>query len=529
MMKNSQNAMLTLLLGGASLTLISCGASSNSAPVVYGTEPATGRIYNSPADIYLEKPAQRSPSAFDRQGPLIAAQNAPAVTSNSVYRDPQYRNPQYLAPIQGSVQNTVGSGQTQTGRIYNRSQVVAAQSSALAQNQGGIPIYRSSVEAPGNQQIIRTEVGNLPIERSSYRGLPPAPTYLEPDRSRSVIGAPVGNSIPVRNIASSIRVQPGDTVYAISRRTGAAPGDIIAVNNLVPPYNLSVGQILSLPGNAPTAAPYTEPFRDDISRSISYSPTRSTSLNTRAPTPTGRVGEVIARDVLYRVNPGDTLYSIARKHGVSIQDIAESNRMRAPYALSVGHQLLIPAVPINQNIVQRQNISTPPSRFNAPISRDRQSLKSSTNYVKPADLETLTREASYTKPLKTDPQNLFSWPVKGAVISRFGDGGIARRNDGINIAAPQGATIRAAAAGEVVYRGSGPDGFGNLLLIKHEGGYVSAYAHNDVMLVRKGQRVKRGQIIAKVGKTGAVNEPQLHFEIRQNLKSVDPLAYLAKR
>jgi len=116
--------------------------------------------------------------------------------------------------------------------------------------------------------------------------------------------------------------------------------------------------------------------------------------------------------------------------------------------------------------------------------------------------------------------------VKGAVIAEFGSAGVGRRNDGVNIAAPVGTPVRAAADGEVVYRGSELDGYGNLLLIKHADGFVTAYAHNDTMLARKGQKVQKGQVIAKVGQTGAVTEPQLHFEIRQNLKSVDPLALL---
>ena len=143
-----------------------------------------------------------------------------------------------------------------------------------------------------------------------------------------------------------------------------------------------------------------------------------------------------------------------------------------------------------------------------------------------SNIETLTRNASFNTPGTRSPTQ-FQWPVKGSVIANYGTGGIGRRNDGINISAPQGTPVRAAAAGEVVYRGSELDGYGNLLLIKHDGGFVTAYAHNDVMLVRKGQKVKVDQIIAKVGKTGAVNEPQLHFEIRQNLKSINPVPLLA--
>ncbi|MHA7873321.1 MAG: murein hydrolase activator EnvC family protein, partial [Hyphococcus sp.] len=123
-------------------------------------------------------------------------------------------------------------------------------------------------------------------------------------------------------------------------------------------------------------------------------------------------------------------------------------------------------------------------------------------------------------------KSMFAWPVRGAVIAEYGSGDVGRRNDGVNIAAPAGTPVRAAADGEVVYRGSELDGFGNLLLVKHTDGFVTAYAHNDAMLVKKGDKVRQGQVIAKVGESGAVTSPQLHFEIRQNLKSVDPIALL---
>ncbi|MEX0645808.1 MAG: M23 family metallopeptidase, partial [Parvularculaceae bacterium] len=112
------------------------------------------------------------------------------------------------------------------------------------------------------------------------------------------------------------------------------------------------------------------------------------------------------------------------------------------------------------------------------------------------------------------------------IIGQYGAGLMGRRNDGVNIAAPVGTPVRASADGEVVYRGSDLDGYGNLLLIKHGDGFVTAYAHNDAMLVKKGDLVRQGQVIAKVGQTGAATVPQLHFEIRQDLKSVDPLGFL---
>jgi murein DD-endopeptidase MepM/ murein hydrolase activator NlpD len=121
---------------------------------------------------------------------------------------------------------------------------------------------------------------------------------------------------------------------------------------------------------------------------------------------------------------------------------------------------------------------------------------------------------------------LFNWPVSGRIISTFGPASGGTHNDGINVSAPEGTTVAAAETGVVAYAGNELRGFGNLLLIKHDGGWVTAYAHNQVLLVKKGDHVRRGQAIARVGSTGGVGSPQLHFELRSGTKAVDPLDHL---
>jgi murein DD-endopeptidase MepM/ murein hydrolase activator NlpD len=116
--------------------------------------------------------------------------------------------------------------------------------------------------------------------------------------------------------------------------------------------------------------------------------------------------------------------------------------------------------------------------------------------------------------------------VQGKVIGAFGSSKDGLKNDGINIAAPSGAPVLAAADGVVAYAGNELRGFGNMILLRHDGGFVTAYAHNASLLVKKGDKVKRGQTIARVGATGAVFGPQLHFEIRKGTQPVDPMTYL---
>ncbi len=121
----------------------------------------------------------------------------------------------------------------------------------------------------------------------------------------------------------------------------------------------------------------------------------------------------------------------------------------------------------------------------------------------------------------TEPE--FRWPARGRIIQGFKSGG----NDGINISVPAGTSVRAAESGTVVYSGDGLKGYGNLVLIKHPNGFVSAYGNNGELDVKRGEQVKRGQVIAKSGDTGNVNSPQLHFELRKGSTPVDPTSYLA--
>jgi murein DD-endopeptidase MepM/ murein hydrolase activator NlpD len=120
------------------------------------------------------------------------------------------------------------------------------------------------------------------------------------------------------------------------------------------------------------------------------------------------------------------------------------------------------------------------------------------------------------------------WPTTGRIIAGFGARPDGTHNDGINLAVPLGTDVHAAEAGVVAYAGNELKGYGNLVLLRHDNGWVTAYAHNDELLVKRGDKVKRGQVIAKAGKTGSVDRPQVHFELRQGSKPVDPIPYLEK-
>jgi len=266
---------------------------------------------------------------------------------------------------------------------------------------------------------------------------------------------------------------------------------------------------------------------------------------------------VMARAV--RVGKGDTVYALSRRHGVSPRGIIEANNLKPPYYLKVGQRIVLPrpnihvvrsgetlygisrAYGTDTFTIARTNRLKKPYRLHAgdrltiPTGgRNRVSKASTVKTVaaKPADKSAAAERRP--KPVVRVPRpparsGKFAWPVEGEIISTFGAKKGGYHNDGINIGAPRGTPVLAAENGVVVYAGNELRGFGKLLLIKHADNYVTAYAHNEALLARKGDRVRKGARIARVGSTGSVTTPQLHFEVREGKRARDPRQVLVNR
>lgn len=254
---------------------------------------------------------------------------------------------------------------------------------------------------------------------------------------------------------------------------------------------------------------------------------------------------------------GETLYSLSRRSGVEVRDLVVANDLEPPYTLRIGQRLVVPstryhlvqdgetgysisrAYGIDLTILARVNGLVPPysvfvgQRLKLPSdAKMAASIEPAppSNSAKPA-ISSPPSNRPMSSPLP-DPAKFsasFNWPIEGRILSSFGPKAGGLHNDGINIAAPVGATVRASGDGIVAYAGNGLAGFGWLLLIKHEDGWVTAYGHNQELLVKRGATVARGEAIARVGATGAVERPQLHFEIRRGRQAIDPLSLLSKR
>ncbi len=269
---------------------------------------------------------------------------------------------------------------------------------------------------------------------------------------------------------SYLYVHKGDTLYSLARKNNLSMRAIIEENNLKPPYGLQVGQKL------------------------------------RIPQPKTHV-----------VKKKETLYSISQKYNMSVNSLSKLNKLKSPYTLRVGQKLLIsPEIKVSQN-----------TKINRKGEEYYQKNTPTSSKIKQTPQK--TPKATPRKGVKVpwhQSKKKFSWPVKGKITSGFGANAKGQHNDGINIQAPQGTTVRAADDGTVGYAGNELKGYGNLILIRHNNGWITAYAHNQKLLVKKGAKVKKGEKIATVGKTGNVKSPQLHFEIRYKTKVVNPKNYL---
>ena len=257
-----------------------------------------------------------------------------------------------------------------------------------------------------------------------------------------------------------VEVRANDTLYAVATRYQVTPQSVIEANGLQPPYNLRKGQALKL-----------VPRRTHI------------------------------------VRPGDSVYVISQRYAVSQYQLAQLNYLKPPFELKIGQKLQLP----NSLDFSVLDVGLPDG-------------VSSTNIAQPTPTENSVPAAPrkrFVAPSLAGSSG-FTWPVQGEIITEFGPSQRGVHNDGVNIAASEGASVGAAAKGRVAFVGTNIKSFGKLVLVKHDGSIITAYAHLGDISVKEGDIVTAGQSIGTVGRSGRVNSPQLHFEIRKSRQPVDP-------
>ncbi|WP_284537318.1 peptidoglycan DD-metalloendopeptidase family protein [Pleomorphomonas sp. T1.2MG-36] len=327
--------------------------------------------------------------------------------------------------------------------------------------------------------------------------LPPAPgavvnngAYVRPGQTAAL--PPPTGAVPATqpwapSNGTAVTVKPGDTVQVLARRYGVAESSLLAANGLVAGAQLAPGQNIVIPAYgqqsaavaAPAAAAGTAPGQQILGQ----------LPPTKPPAPKSVSSEVAA------AAPGKPAPAATTTVATATTTTATDAKLGLlpPAGNKPGQQA-------NQQVAALAPSQTQPS------------VKATT---------------PTSSGVESAADGSFRWPVRGRVISAFGVKPGGERNDGINIEVPEGTPIKAAEGGQVIYAGNELKGFGNLVLVKHSNGFVSAYAHASEVLVQRGDSILRGQTIAKVGATGNVSRPQLHFEIRNGNRPVDPLPYLS--
>jgi len=256
----------------------------------------------------------------------------------------------------------------------------------------------------------------------------------------------------------------------------------------------------------------------------------------------------------YVVQPGDTLYGIARRNGTTVGTLVSLNGLASPESIRIGQTLRLdgaaqpqqtvtaglgaPEQPLGQLRVSNDGTTTAVAPAAAPTVQPAPQAEVALNPPAmppiPADAQTppITQAAATAAiddavDAASSDGKSFRWPVRGRIISGFGTKPNGEKNDGINLAVPEGTSVKAAEVGTVIYAGNELEGYGNLVLVRHADGWVTAYAHNKEILVKRGDQVRRGQTVGYAGMTGTVTSPQVHFELRKGAKPVNPLDYLA--
>jgi murein DD-endopeptidase MepM/ murein hydrolase activator NlpD len=368
----------------------------------------------------------------------------------------------------------------------SRPQTIA--SGGVAQGAGGLGTYRPSTPSQDVTGSVTAERPQAPVGHWTWEGGTPV-----------VVGS-------------------DETIDIIGRKYGVPAFAIMQANGLNDASQARPGQRLVIPRYVVAAAPAARPAQ--------LPPSPATPHAIPAAAPAIAAAHPIAPELVHVVTPGESMLGISRKYGVSPALLAKANKIEVYAKLKMGDRLIIPgkhaeparqvsaptlAKPPGTQVAQAAPIATVPAKENVRIATP-----------EPAAAATPAKAAEATGAMPS-----FRWPVHGRVISSFGGKTNGAQNDGINVAVPEGTPVKAAEDGVVAYAGNELKGYGNLVLVRHSNGYVSAYANASEIMVKRGDSVKRGQVIARAGQTGSVDSPQLHFEIRKGSTPVDPSKYLS--
>ncbi len=383
---------------------------------------------------------------------------------------------------------------------------------------------------------------------------PIAPLQSAPQSSRagSIAPRPIASAVTqAKPIApgATIEVVHGDTLFGLAKKHTVPVNELMTVNQLTSP-NLKPGQKLVLPASRSIARSPTpqKPIQRAATQGRMAGLPADAGAAAPSPMPAAAPTDWAAQ---HTVKSGDSLYAIARANKISLAQLQQVNGITEPTKVKPGTILKVPGSTSTASLSNTPLAATVSQVAGASAASDTPRLVQSPskpviiNQAQPPLAAPAVQQVAAIDPVepveaKIEPKSKaldsvasaggqkFRWPVKGRVIASYGPRSDSTHNDGVNIAVPMGTEVLAAEQGVVAYAGSELKGYGNLILLRHDSGWVTAYAHNEEILVRRGDKVKRGQAIAKAGKTGTVDQPQVHFELRQGQKPIDPTPHMEK-
>ncbi|MEP2979236.1 MAG: peptidoglycan DD-metalloendopeptidase family protein [Lentilitoribacter sp.] len=508
----------------------------NTAPLYTASIPTNQPVVNQSATpLLVQRPAVTAPIVSQ---PIAAA--VPVIK--------QPLEAPKRTPLVERVRNALTQKKKQS--LENTVQSVPVQTAAVQR----MPVIRPIAQPNVDTQIV---TGAIASNTAATNIVPMAPDPM------------VTGSIPNKakvsrggwSTANGARVtlREGETVYNLSRRYGVPAAEILDANDIRDSRSLKVGQSLIIPTYVYSqAATVSAPDNDQLTKAA-YSHKGSRTLfpkGAAAPVPASRIDTAMLAPTSaaptstvsaspldtskpvrpaapstaqtistgqYTVASGDTLNRIAYKNGVSVEALKAANNIKTSN-IRIGQKLVIPSKSFkslspDQTTTASVTKVDPKKTVSTPVT-------ASTSTKNDKITETAKVDSNVAAPAKTGISKL-RWPAKGQIASSFGgktDDG--KRNDGLDILMPEGSAIKAAENGVVIYASNGLKGYGNTVLVRHDGDIVTVYAHAKSLNVKRGDKVQRGQVIAQSGMTGSAKRPKLHFEVRKNATPQNPITFL---
>lgn len=572
-------AAITLLAGagaGCSSGFSRFDQSLYSSEAVPAASNQYGAAQPYPADVDATSTA--SINRFNR-GPVPASDVSAGVSDHVGYNpdaayqqaqpaQPAYQQPYPQAPAAPSIQRNALASPIQNSPAYAKPPLLAPQSAArkplsvdplpTASVRAQAQKFQQNQTAGARNSVVQTRAAATSQATRVAEALPAKPVLP----AKPALPAPTATNERgwTATGGTTIAMREGETVYNLSKRYGVPVSAILAANNIKDASSVKAGQQIVVPTyvysrNAPVSAPDNDPGTMKASSARGemavQQPYQVAAVEPSAEKDGGREDPrykakrrvqdapdqqvpdysittgSLAKPGSVTVAPGDSLTKIAAKHSVSVAGLKAANALSSD-KLKIGQVLKLPNGP---QMARADSVSGADSASGVdPIVTGSNKAplpgEGPKPYVKPQGAGgDKTAAADLPAPARTGIDE-FRWPVRGRVISSFGEKTSSGRNDGIDISVPEGTAVKAAENGVVVYAGDELEGLGNLVLVRHADGWVSAYGHNKAIDVKRGDEVRRGQTIARSGKTGSAEMPKLHFELRKSSAPVDPLKHL---